>query len=606
MDRKKLKADARKTLKHHYWLLTFICAIAMIAGVEFKSSRTLLDSIDREKAAETTSVAVPGSGNQISQVFNQLIDQRYEEASASSQSAIDTEKENAQPAFGRTRGILSQVVNNISSGLLIVQIAEAIRGITHSPDFVTIVLIIGAFAYYLLIWVFFLHMISAIIRRLFMEARTYEKVPFMHWMFIKSVRKWFNTAMTILLENTLLFAWSLTIAGGFIKRYSYFLTDYIIAENPDIKPLRAITLSRRMMNGHKWEAAKLELSMLGWDLLSVLTGGLAGIFFTNAYRSMVITEYYVHMRSLAKENSLEDAELLNDTYLFEKADPRLLETVYSDIEEQDKYIESHHIELTPKQRFWVENFSIWPGRIDEKREWQNLMSRRYQVRKDQETLEGHQYPVRLNSLWVEKTKNLGGDVFFMRTYTVWSLVLLFFALAMFGWFWEVALTLLERGMFVNRGTMYGPWLPIYGFGGVLCLVLLTKLRDKPPLAFAASIVLCGFMEYMASWILELAYGNVWWSYNGYFLNLHGRICAEGLLVFGIGCMVVIYLAAPIHDTLVSRLPKKTVLVLSAILLAGFAADRVYSTIKPNAGEGITDDDTLKAAETEEAEWMKTV
>ena len=53
-----------------------------------------------------------------------------------------------------------------------------------------------------------------------------------------------------------------------------------------------------------------------------------------------------------------------------------------------------------------------------------------------------------------------------RNYTLMTYILLFFIFAFIGWIWEVGIHIVEDGVFVNRGTMFGPWLPIYGFGGV--------------------------------------------------------------------------------------------------------------------------------------------
>ena len=107
-----------------------------------------------------------------------------------------------------------------------------------------------------------------------------------------------------------------------------------------------------------------------------------------------------------------------------------------------------------------------------------------------------------------------------------------------GWIWEVTFHLISSHTFVNRGVLHGPWLPIYGSGGILILICLKKLRNKPVVEFFASVVLCGFVEYFASLYLEISCGRRWWNYNGYFLNLNGRICAEGLLVFGLGGVVI--------------------------------------------------------------------
>jgi hypothetical protein len=89
---------------------------------------------------------------------------------------------------------------------------------------------------------------------------------------------------------------------------------------------------------------------------------------------------------------------------------------------------------------------------------------------------------------------------------------------------------------------------------VIILVLLKKLREKPALEFVAAMVLCGCLEYFSSWYLEMTHdGQRWWDYTGYFLNINGRICAEGLLTFGLGGLAIVYLLAPALDNLLSRI-----------------------------------------------------
>ena len=102
------------------------------------------------------------------------------------------------------------------------------------------------------------------------------------------------------------------------------------------------------------------------------------------------------------------------------------------------------------------------------------------------------------------------------------------------------------------------------------------------------IVLCGLIEYLTSFFLELSHGMRWWDYSGYFLNLNGRICAEGLIVFGIGCTLVIYMVAPMLDTMLSRLKINVVIAISLALSVLFGIDFVYSRMYPNVGKGITD------------------
>ncbi len=175
-----------------------------------------------------------------------------------------------------------------------------------------------------------------------------------------------------------------------------------------------------------------------------------------------------------------------------------------------------------------------------------------------------------------------------RNYGIVSLILIFFAFSMIGWIWEVSLHLFKDGVFVNRGVLLGPWLPIYGTGGVMVLVLLKKIRSKPALTFIVSMVLCGAVEYFTSWYLEKTHGMKWWDYSGYFLNLNGRICLEGLLVFAFGCCAAIYLIAPALDDLFNRIPKNIRTAIAGVLVAAFLCDQTYSHFIPNSGKGITD------------------
>ena len=174
-----------------------------------------------------------------------------------------------------------------------------------------------------------------------------------------------------------------------------------------------------------------------------------------------------------------------------------------------------------------------------------------------------------------------------RDYGLSSLILIFFTFAMIGWLWEVLLFLFTRGEFINRGTSHGPWLPIYGSGCVLILLLLYRLRKSPLKEFIATVALCGFVEYFTSYFMEAVYHTRWWDYSGYFLNLNGRICAEGLFVFGVGGYAVVYLAAPAVDNWLRRIKPKLCTILCAGLLMLFVCDEVYSAAHPNQGKGIS-------------------
>ncbi len=166
-------------------------------------------------------------------------------------------------------------------------------------------------------------------------------------------------------------------------------------------------------------------------------------------------------------------------------------------------------------------------------------------------------------------------------------VLLFFSLSFIGWLWEVALYFFTEHAFINRGVYKGPYLPIYGVGGLLLCVLLRSLGKKPVKVFFLSALACSVLEYLTSYFLERRWGIRWWDYSGHFLNINGRICLLGALVFGLGGTALVCLFLPFYEKCYQKISKKWRICLCLILLLVFAADGAYCAMRPNMGEGIT-------------------
>ena len=179
-----------------------------------------------------------------------------------------------------------------------------------------------------------------------------------------------------------------------------------------------------------------------------------------------------------------------------------------------------------------------------------------------------------------------------KNYEPTSIILFFFIFSFVGWLWEVALYLFRDGILVNRGTLYGPWLPIYGTGCTL-IVLLTKFKKfrkmlkNPFLTFGVVMFLCSAIEYATSWYIEVTTGIRYWDYTGVFLNINGRICLECSLFFGLGGVLCVYIVAPFLERNLQRLTNKLKISMCIALLLIFGTDSVYSHFHPHVGEGIS-------------------
>lgn len=510
------------------------------------------------------------------------------------QNAIE-DSENGNPMFGRTRGVLSNIVNQVSSGSIIVTAAAAIGSITGSDNLgLLILIIIGALGIFIF-WFLIQNTFPVVIRRVFLEGMIYDRVTPQRFVFLLRVKKWLKASWIMFAKYVWYLLWCLTLVGIVVKHYSYFLVPYIAAENPDMTARQAVTLSRKMMKGHKWQCFVFELSFLGWEALGALTMGIFNVLYTNPYKVAAFTRYYAELRAEAIEKGIPGAELLYDNYLYEKAESYVIAAKYPDVIKVMEQPEDMAEKLTGWRGFLARNFGILLLRREQERAYERHQADYVRVHSMIDDVQREAYPVRLYPVPEEERRKLVQSLNYMRHYSLWSLIVIFLSMSMFGWLWEVGMHLVSYGEFVNRGALHGPWLPIYGTGAVLILTVLNRFRKNPALEFGAMIVLCGFLEYMTSLVMEIVTGGTkWWDYSGYFLNLNGRICAEGLLVFGIGGLAIVYIIAPVIDDLMGRLNERKVMTVCTVLLVLFLADAVYSQIHPNTGEGVTDIEEAKS------------
>ena len=106
-----------------------------------------------------------------------------------------------------------------------------------------------------------------------------------------------EVAKTMLFRDLRILLWGLLfIIPGVVKSYEYRMIPYLLADDPTMTMDRAFAESRRMMQGNKWSAFVLDLSFLGWHLLSLLTLGILEIFYVAPYQFMTNAALYERLR----------------------------------------------------------------------------------------------------------------------------------------------------------------------------------------------------------------------------------------------------------------------------------------------------------------------
>ncbi len=590
-----LKRDARGSLKRHYLFFVVACLLAVFMDAEFITSDYLINMrstfFDMFSNSSITVEVNPETEEKIKEgvkaldndagVFRNNVEKQLENVNRKIKSPEGSQ------VFGRTKGVLNQIIDFVAGDTFFSHMYSTISGIVGDPRAANIaivsVLALVSFTY----WLFVRNLFVAIIRRIFLEGRIYKKIPVSRYLFFIRMKRWTRSAVTMGLLWIIEFLSSFTIVLYPVVRFGFFLVPYIIAENPDIRTRDALMLSWRMMRGNKWTLFKIIISILGWNILNVFTLGVFGILYTNPYKICIYSEFYARVREAAKQNEIEGVDQLNDIYLFAKADNNSLMDAYADVMDELAAGKYSLDGLKGRNKFIADHFGVVLWNTKDEMEYEANEERRVKLLAYKNEAEGESYPSRLSPIPEQRKLKSLAHIHYMRHYSLPSLAALFFIFAMFGWVWELFFYYVQQGKIINRGVLHGPWLPIYGVGGLIVLIFLFVLRRRPVLHLIATVVLCGVVEYFGGWALEMIFDKKWWDYSGYFFNIDGRVCAEGLFVFGAAGMAFIYVLAPLLDNMIRKAQQKILIPVEAVLLVFFIIDVIYSAFVPNTGDGIT-------------------
>ncbi|MDR2492498.1 MAG: putative ABC transporter permease [Coriobacteriales bacterium] len=171
--------------------------------------------------------------------------------------------------------------------------------------------------------------------------------------------------------------------------------------------------------------------------------------------------------------------------------------------------------------------------------------------------------------------------------------LFFFLAAVVGFVYEFLLdNLYYQHPYTLQGPLHGPWLVVYGVGGVAIVALVNGLRLKqrkvmagrlnlmPLVLFVVMFFVFGVVEYVAHYVLDTFFDFRPWDYQDKPFNLNGRTCLEDVLRFALVGLVCLYTIVPLAERLFVRLGPTRTRTLFFAVAAVFLADCLYSLFNP--------------------------
>ncbi len=167
--------------------------------------------------------------------------------------------------------------------------------------------------------------------------------------------------------------------------------------------------------------------------------------------------------------------------------------------------------------------------------------------------------------------------------TIYILMLVMVISGICGFIYETFFYRIDLGYFTKRGSTFGPWIPIYGWGGLLITLISYRYKDKPLIVFTINCIVTFILEYLTGYILDNFFNLRLWDYNYEILNfgnINGYVCARSVILFGIASLLLIYKIIPFLKKVVLNTEEKMLSIFSITLWLLFILDMiVYIIVK---------------------------
>lgn len=164
----------------------------------------------------------------------------------------------------------------------------------------------------------------------------------------------------------------------------------------------------------------------------------------------------------------------------------------------------------------------------------------------------------------------------MPDISFYAIAFYFLIYSFLGWCMEVVFCSIDTGKFVNRGFLNGPLCPIYGFGAVILILILTPIAGNLLVLYVGSVLLTSALELVTGFLLKKLFHTSWWDYSDQRFNLGGYICLKFSLLWGLAGIVLMRVLHPLLSGLVDMIPHVLGIILLIVAYAAVITDAVVT------------------------------
>ncbi len=164
----------------------------------------------------------------------------------------------------------------------------------------------------------------------------------------------------------------------------------------------------------------------------------------------------------------------------------------------------------------------------------------------------------------------------MYHYSVIQWLFFFYFYCFVGWCIESVYVSLHQKRLVNRGFMRGPFLPLYGSGGIMMLVVSMPFQEHLILVYIAGCIGATILEYVTGVTMEALFKVRYWDYSDKKFNFQGHICLGTSLSWGLLTILMTRLVHKPVEHLALMIPGTVLTIVTLLLTVGIACDFALS------------------------------
>lgn len=164
----------------------------------------------------------------------------------------------------------------------------------------------------------------------------------------------------------------------------------------------------------------------------------------------------------------------------------------------------------------------------------------------------------------------------MFQYKAFQWLFVFYIYCFLGWCFESAFVSLKSKKWINRGFIRGPFLPLYGSGATMMLVVSMPFRDNIVLTYVAGCIGATVLEYITGVTMELLFNMRYWDYSNRPFNFQGQICLRSTLTWGFFTVLMNKVLHWPIDRFIRSVPGKTLYYVTVLITVYIVIDFTLS------------------------------